>query len=343
MSNSIGQFLKLHSFGESHGPAMGAVIEGCPAGLHFDFELLAQNLERRRPGSSRFVSQRNENDSFEILSGVFQGKTLGTPLAILVRNTEAKSSDYKDIVQGAFRPGHADEVWTEKYVHQDLRGGGRSSGRETLSRVIAGSVSQMLLSVGMPNLSVRGFVAEIGDIALDRDERLRAHTMPVSAIEKFELRLPSLSKNSQAMQLLNEAREMGWSYGGVVELFIEGLDRGLGEPVFGKLKSRLSEAMMSIGATMGLEFGAGFAAAKAEGSEFHSLQDPLKYGGMNGGMSNGEPLVLRVAFKPTSSVLDVAKKGRHDPCIVPRAVPVVEAMAYFCLADLALAKRLNNI
>ena len=315
-ANSFGTRWVVTTFGESHGTAMGAVIDGVPAGVLWNEDLLRTELARRRPGQNALVSSRNEADEPEVLSGVFAGKTLGTPIAVVVRNRDQRSDDYKDIAKNP-RPGHADAAWSEKYGHADPRGGGRSSGRETLSRVIGGAVARMFLAQAAPDLKVTGYAANIGPIAVGES--------------------PSLETEKKVEILLLSAKQEGKSYGGIAEIRVTGAPRGLGQPVFHKLKADLAGAYMGVGATIGVEFGAGFKAAEAEGSVFHSEIDPAqeqgRYGGMRGGLTTGEPLVARIAFKPTSSVLDVAKKGRHDPCIVPRAVPVLEAMTYLVLAD----------
>lgn len=311
-ANSFGNRFVITTFGESHGPAMGVVVDGCPSGIKFDMELLMKELERRRPGTSDLVSARNELDAPEILSGVFEGKTLGTPLAVLVRNKDQRSLEYEKITINT-RVGHADEVWVKKFGHADLRGGGRSSGRETVSRVIGGAIAQMALRHIGDESKVVAFAKKIGPIDTD-------------------LANP---KEEEIKTLMAEAKEKGLSYGGIAEIWIDHIKAGVGEPVFRKLKSDLAQAYMSVGATIGVEFGAGFGAVNSEGSQFHNskITDSSVYGGMKGGISTGERVVARVAFKPTSSVLDVAKKGRHDPCIVFRALPVLEAMTYLVIAD----------
>ncbi len=336
-ANSFGSKFVLTTFGESHGPGLGAVIDGVPAGLKWDEAVLLRELARRRPGQSRVVTSRSEADAPEVLSGVFQGRTLGTPIAIVIRNTDQRSEDYKKIARSP-RAGHADDVWRAKFGHSDPRGGGRSSGRETVARVIGGSVARMFIASEAPKLKIVGFAKQIGPYDLsDADlDAIRSS----AAVDKFTARFPSKSQTKKVEKLLLDAKEIGLSYGGVAELWIDGIPRGLGQPVFRKLKSDFAGAMMSIGATIGVEFGEGFAAALAEGSEFHpkaALKEKSRgrseYGGVRGGLATGDRLVIRVAFKPTSSVLDIAKKGRHDPCIVPRAIPVLESMAALVLAD----------
>ncbi len=324
-ANSIGQFFRVTTFGESHGLAMGAIIDGCPAGVVWDQNLLVQQLQRRRPGFSQVVSQRKEADIPQVLSGVFEGKTLGTPIAIIVKNLDARSNDYDSIKQRP-RPGHADDVWKNKFGHVDYRGGGRSSGRETVSRVMAGAVAQMFSKTLKSELNVFGFASQIGPLKLSAEEM----NPSFEKVENSVVRFPSDQKKVE--KLLMDAGEQGKSYGGTAEIRITGVPLGLGQPVFHKLKSDLAAAMMSIGATSGFEVGEGRGATSEEGSEFHQKEDS-PYGGLRGGISTGEVIILRVFFKPTSSVLDVAKRGRHDPCIVPRAIPVLESMAWITLAD----------
>lgn len=338
-ANSWGRFFCITSFGESHGGGLGVVIDGCPAGLEFDEALLRRELERRRPGKKKTESARNEGDEVEILSGVYEGKTLGTPIAMLVRNVDARSGDYQEIAAGAHRPGHADDMWKTKYAHVDPRGGGRSSGRETVARVMGGAVAQMLVKSLAPECEVLGFASQIGPFALKDSDR---QGLDATKIEGAPARFPSTSQSQEVEALLLNAKSEGRSYGGIAEVQIHRPPIGLGQPVFHKLKADLAAAMMSVGATSGIDFGAGFDATHAEGSRFHR-QGESPYGGIRGGLSTGEKIDFRVAFKPTSSVLDVAKKGRHDPCIVPRAVPVLEAMAWLVLADHLLWSRTDRL
>lgn len=338
-ANSFGSRLVVTSFGESHGKALGAVVDGCPAGIRFDEALLSRELERRRPGRREesgelLVSARAETDTPEILSGVFEGLTLGTPIAICVRNHDARSADYQAL---APRAGHADDVWKEKFGHSDPRGGGRSSGRETVSRVMAGAIARMILG---EKIRIRGFAAQIGPIEL---EEAAAEKLSQAEIDRFSARFPSQveGRTKEVEALLLAAQKEGKSYGGTAEFWIDGAPRGLGQPVFHKLKSDLARAVMSVGAVAGVEIGEGFESVHAEGSEFHTAGSSA-YGGIRGGISTGERIVVRAAFKPTSSVLDVAKKGRHDPCIVPRAIPVIEAMIALVLADHLLWARTDR-
>lgn len=317
-ANSFGSRFVITTFGESHGPALGVLIDGCPSGIAFDPDLLMRELARRRPGSSAAVSARNEADLAEVLSGVHEGKTLGTPIAILVRNQDARSEDYQGVAKNP-RPGHADAAWRSKFDHVDPRGGGRSSGRETVARVMAGAVAAMALRELAPSLEVRSFASQIGPLSLTEAN----------------------PRTAEVETLLTAAKTEGRSYGGVAELRVTGVPAGLGQPVFHKLKADLASAMLGVGATSAVEIGAGTEAAAAEGSEWHR-EDDGRYGGIQGGISTGAPISVTVTFKPTSSVLDVAKKGRHDPCIVPRAIPVLEAMAKLVLLDHLLWTRTDR-
>lgn len=338
-ANSFGQLFKITSFGESHGNALGVVIDGCPAGVPFNMELMTENLKKRRPGQSSVTTSRNEMDTPEILSGVFENKTLGTPICIIVRNQDQKSSDY-DKIKNEARIGHADDTWKEKFGHVDPRGGGRSSGRETLARVIAGSVAQMLCQKLQPEIQIKAYSSQIAEFQLSREEK---NNVWKTNIEDFITRFPSLEKNKQIIELLEKAKNEGESYGGHVEVQINNIPRGLGQPVFHKFKSDLASAMLSIGAAISFEFGEGAESLKLKGTEFHQSMNSAVYGGIRGGITTGEKLQFNVGFKPTSSIKDTAKQGRHDPCIVPRAVPVVEAMTWLLIADHILWARLDQI
>ena len=277
-----------------------------------------------------------------MLSGVFEGKTLGTPIAVVVRNVDARSQDYDDI-KAEPRRGHADDMWALKYGHSDHRGGGRSSGRETLSRVIGGAVAQMALDAISPGTSVFGFARRIGPVVLDEDEMAGVEGYVGSGeLDALPARFPHPEKAAAIEQLLTEAKEEGHSYGGVAEMWVSDPPAGLGQPVFDKFKADLAKASMSVGATSAFELGAGLAVAEAEGSEFHRRDNDSGYGGVRGGLSTGERIAYRVHFKPTSSVLDTAKKGRHDPCIVPRAIPVLEAMTRLVVVDHVLRARADK-
>lgn len=331
-ANRFGERFQITTFGESHGPALGVVIDGCPAGIHWNQEILHRFLQRRRPGqANQIVTARNESETCEVLSGVFENKTLGTPIALMVRNQDQKSHDYQDI-QSKPRHGHADDVWRNKFNHVDYRGGGRSSGRETVSRVMAASVAQMLLSTLYPNLKVVGFSLQIGQNRLtSEDLKKLSENLCVDYVDQFQARFPSPVLQEQVTEQLKQAQQSGDSLGGQVQLILCGVPPSLGQPVFHKLKSDLAMAMMSIGAVNGVEFGSGFLGVEQSGIQFHRSTE--NYGGIRGGISTGEDVILNVSIKPTSSILDVAKKGRHDPCILTRAIPVIEAMAWLVLAD----------
>lgn len=344
--NIFGSRFSVMTFGESHGAALGAVIDGCPAGVVFDLSIVQRELQRRRPGSASISSQgmvsaRNEADQVEVLSGIFEGRTLGTPIAMIVRNTDHRSQDYQEILQQP-RQGHADDIWRDKYLHSDHRGGGRSSGRETLGRVLAGAIAKMFVTQVAPVCDVMGFSSQIGPLRLTEQdyERLKSG---VYYPDDFSARFPS-EAHEEARELLVQARAEGESFGGVAEIWLRNPPPYLGQPVFAKFKATLAQAMMSVGATAGVEFGVGFSAASEAGTQFHSIDsEQTQYGGLRGGITTGEPISLKVAFKPTSSILDVAKKGRHDPCIVIRAIPVLEAMTWLCLADHILWARQDRV
>lgn len=341
-ANSIGHIFKFHSFGESHGPAMGLVIEGCPAGMTVSMEILERELDRRRPGRWPWTSSRKEPDKAEILSGVFEGKTLGTPIAVVVFNKNQKSRDY-DLIKKQPRPGHSEDLWQAKFAHYDHRGGGRSSGRETLGRVIAGSFARMLIKELCPSFKVMAFVRQIGDLQILPEEIQNAEDLFKKAelSEKFSACFPHREKSIQAEELLIKLKKEGESLGSLVELWMENLPKGLGQPLFQKFKSDLAKGIMSLGAVTGLEIGLGMDSAKFKGTEFHSLKE--NYGGLRGGLTTGERIRLKVAFKPPSSLGDISKKGRHDPCIGPRAVPVLEAIACLVTADHLLWSRLDQL
>jgi chorismate synthase len=341
--NQFGRVFCLNTFGESHGPALGAMIDGCPAGVVWQQDMLNRSLERRRPGTGPNVSARNEKDVVQVLSGIYEGVTLGTPIAAVIFNEDARSKDYDPKVMEK-RRGHATDLWVDKYGHSDPRGSGRASGRETVSRVIGGAVARMFVQQLYPEASVIAFVQNIGVIGMSASEALDAaealETDPWH-VDEFSLRCPSEEKNEDMELMLSRARETGESYGGTAYMRLVGLPKGLGQPVFHKLKSELGSAFLSIGATCGVEMGQGFAASEKSGKEFHNIDQD--YGGIRGGLSSGEPITMRVAFKPTSSRQGVALKGRHDPCIVPRAVPVLEAMTWLVLADQILLARLDRV
>ncbi len=324
-ANSFGDLLRITTFGESHGPALGVVIDGCPPGIALALEDFLPELARRRPGQSAVTTARKEDDAPEILSGVFEGKTTGMPIAVIVRNTSQRSEDYEKL-RTEFRAGHADRTYADKYGHRDHRGGGRSSGRETVARVIAGVVARKLLP---KETRIIGHTTKIGPH--------EAKAFQPKAIEENTMRCadPEVAKTMEAHVLQLKAE--GNSVGGLIHVRVEHPPKNLGDPVFRKLKERLADAVMSIGAVTGFSYGAGFRTAEMQGQEY--VKDPENFGGILGGISTGEDLILTVSIKPASSVGEVAKQGRHDPCIVPRVIPVVEAMVALVLADCILLQR----
>ncbi len=324
-SNSFGSLLRITAFGESHGSALGVVIDGCPAGIPLSEADFLPELQRRRPGQSVVTTARLEEDLPKILSGVFEGKTTGMPIAVIVENHGQRSQDYETL-RREFRAGHADAVYASKYGHRDHRGGGRSSGRETVARVIAGTVARKILP---KTVRIIGHARRIGAI--------EAKTFDPKIIGKNPMRCadPAAARKMEAEVLSMKAK--GDSVGGLIEILVMHPPKNLGDPVFGKLKARLADAVMSIGAVTGVSYGAGFDVAKMRGSRY--VKDTANFGGMLGGISTGDDIVLTVSVKPPSSIGATAKKGRHDPCIVPRVIPVLEAMVALVLADCYLLQR----
>lgn len=334
--NTFGHYFKVHTFGESHGLAMGLIIDGCPAGLKIESEKISKFLNRRRPGQNEFVTARNESDQFKFLSGIHQSTTLGTPIAAEIQNENQKSEDYKDLQP---RKGHADSVWTDKFGLADLRGGGRSSGRETVSRVLAGSIARQALEILNPELRILTWIESVGPIKNQLSLNQFANKFDIYEGLQAPLGFPDEAQTEKLKSLLTKAKAEGESYGGVIKVKIENLQAGLGQPVFSKLKGDLASALFSIGAVQGVTLGESDVHLK--GTEFHSLKKP--YGGVQGGISTGEDIDLQIMMKPTSSIMDVAKKGRHDPCILPRALVVVESMIALVLVDHILISRLDRI
>jgi chorismate synthase len=331
--NTFGRLFRLTTFGESHGPALGAVIDGCPAGVRVDMVTIQRALDRRRPGQSAVTTARSEGDRAEILSGVFEGKTLGTPIAVIVRNENQRSGDY-EALKAQDRPGHADRVWRERFQHRDHRGGGRTSGRETLCRVIGGAVAEAFLARDLPDARVVAWVERVAGLSAPPPPV----TLDRSAVDAHPTRCPHPETAARMEQEILEAKAQGDSLGGAIAVRVTGLPVGLGEPVFGKLKARLADAFAGVGAVTGVHWGPPdlLEALARRGSAFHGQVEA--YGGIQGGLSNGEPLEARVLFKPPATLGDHARQGRHDPCILPRVVPVLEAMASLVLADLWLQK-----
>ncbi len=334
-ANSFGTHFRVTTFGESHGVALGCVIDGCPSGVRITEAEIQADLNRRRPGQSAITTARNEADQVEILSGIFQELTLGTPIAMIVRNTDQRSDDYT-LIKAAPRQGHADLTWRLKFGHTDHRGGGRSSGRETLTRVMAAAVAKKLI----PGIPIVGFASRIGPYE-DPTAFDQALAVGTAGVDRHTTRMIDAVISAEAEKLLQQAKSSGDSYGGTVSVVAD-VPAGLGQPVFRKLKADLGQALLSIGAVEGVTISDDVSVhGHAAGTEFHVGEQ--RYGGILGGISTGGLITAHVHFKPTSSILDVAKKGRHDPCIVIRAVPVVEAMVALVLADQQLARQTDRI
>jgi len=351
--NTYGTIFKISTFGESHGKAVGGVIDGCPAGVELDLEAIQRDLDRRKPGQSAIVTQRKEPDEVEFFSGIFEGKTTGTPIGFAIHNTNQKSKDYSHI-KDSYRPSHADYVYDEKYGIRDYRGGGRSSARETASRVVAGAIAKQFLNP----LSINAYVSAVGNIKLEVDPS----TVDFAEIENNPVRCPDQAKAAEMEAYIKQIRKEGDTIGGIVTCVIKNVPVGLGEPVFDKLHAELGKAMLSINAVKGFEYGSGFEGTTMKGSAHNDLFNTdgttktNQSGGVQGGISNGMDIYFRVAFKPVATIMQnqetinskgdtiaMQGKGRHDPCVVSRAVPIVEAMAALVLADFKLLKRTNKI
>ncbi|MGE3608756.1 MAG: chorismate synthase [Bacteriovoracaceae bacterium] len=316
--NSLGTLFKITTFGESHGEALGVIIDGMPAGIEVKLDDLKKELKRRAPGQHAVHTSRKEEDLPEILSGIFENKTLGTPITVIVRNTNQKSADYQAL-KDQYRPGHADKTTMQKYGIRDHRGGGRASGRETLARVIGGYFAGLIL----PKVSFYSYIEQVAHFKIS--------STPTHSTDRGEINIPDTKMTEEVISFLKECKEKGESAGGIVALSILNVPAALGEPVFDKLKADLAKAMLSIPACTGFSIGAGFDFATKLGSEVS--KDSKNFGGMEGGISNGEEIFLKLAFKAPSTIGQNAKEGRHDPCILPRVVPVVEAMAKIIIAD----------
>lgn len=357
MSNSYGTLFRISTFGESHGPAIGVIVDGCPAGLAIDEQFVQSELDRRKPGQSRITTQRKEDDKFTILSGVFEGKSTGTPIAIVIENQDQRSKDYSHIAE-TFRPSHADYTYEAKYGHRDYRGGGRSSARETAARVAAGAIAKLLLKHA--GISVDAFVSQVGDI-----QAPHYTTLDLRRTEDNIVRCPDPATADKMIALIDKVRLDRDTIGGVVTCVIRNAPVGLGEPVFDKLHAELGKAMLGINAVKGFAYGSGFEGVKLRGSEhndeFYNEGGRIRTrtnlsGGIQGGISNGEDIYFNVAFKPVATIMQdqqsvdksgnevtVSGKGRHDPCVVPRAVPIVEAMAALVMADFLLRSRVARV
>ena len=351
--NSFGEIFKLTTFGESHGPAIGGIIDGCPAGLELDLGAIEVEMNRRKPGQSAIVTQRKEPDTVKVLSGVFEGVTTGTPIGFVIENTNQKSKDYSHI-KDSYRPSHADYTYDEKYGIRDYRGGGRSSARETATRVAAGAIAKQLLK----DVKITAYVSGVGGLKLQGNYV----DLDFSEIEKNPVRCPDKKMAAEMETYIKQIKKEGDTVGGLISCVIQNVPVGLGEPVFDKLHAQLGKAMLSINAVKGFEYGSGFAGTQMKGSEHNDSFNEdgstktNHSGGVQGGISNGEAIYFNVAFKPVATIMKVQEtidtkgntlemqgKGRHDPCVVPRAVPIVEAMAALVIADFWLLNRLSRI
>jgi chorismate synthase len=358
MGNSFGRIFRISTFGESHGFGLGLVIDGCPAGLPIDEDFIRNEMQRRKPGQSKITTQRKEEDDFQILSGVFEGKSTGTPIGMVIMNTDQKSKDYGHIAD-KFRPSHADYTYFEKYGIRDYRGGGRSSARETAARVAAGAIAKLMLR--HYGISVQAYVSQVGDLKLEKSYL----ELNLSTNEDNIVRCPDSEMAEKMITYIDEVRKSRDTVGGIVSCVAKGVPPGIGEPVFDRLHAELGKAMLSINAVKGFEYGSGFEGVKMRGSAhndvFYQEGDKVRTktnysGGIQGGISNGEDIYFNVAFKPVATIMQdqnslneagesvtVSGKGRHDPCVVPRAVPIVEAMAALVLADYLLISRTNKL
>ena len=347
--NSFGDIFKLTTFGESHGPSIGGIIEGCPAGLKLDLGAIQNEMNRRKPGQSEIVTQRKEPDEVKFLSGIFEEQTTGTPIGFIIENANQKSRDYSHI-KNVYRPSHADYTYDQKYGTRDYRGGGRSSARETACRVVAGAIAKQFLS----SIKINAFTSSVGKINIDNNYL----NLDFSNIESNAVRCPDATAAKKMISKIKETRKQGDTIGGTVMCVIQNVPIGLGEPVFDKLHAQLGKAMLSINAVKGFEYGSGFEGAKMNGSTHNDKfnddgSTETNYsGGVQGGISNGMDIYFKVAFKPVATIMqkqntlnkkgeiiEMQGKGRHDPCVVPRAVPIVEAMAALVLADFTLKNR----
>lgn len=356
--NTFGKLFKITTFGESHGRGIGVVIDGCPAGIQLDTNYIQGQLNRRKPGQSSIVTQRKEADEFEFLSGIFEGKTTGTPITLFIENTNQKSKDYSHI-KDKFRPSHADFTYTQKYGHRDYRGGGRSSARETAARVAAGAIAQQILA--QKGIQITAYVSQVGPLAIAS----HYHELDFSLIEQSPVRCPDLTMAKEMEVYIKKVKKEGDTTGGIVSCVIQGCPVGLGEPIFDRLHAELGKAMLSINACKGFEYGSGFAGVALRGSQHNDpfihnngqIETSSNYsGGIQGGISNGMDIYFRTAFKPVATIMRdqhsvnqlgepviVSGKGRHDPCVVPRAVPIVESMAALVLLDYYLLAKNDHL
>jgi chorismate synthase len=353
-ANTFGQLFRITTFGESHCAAIGVVIDGCPSGVEINIEQIQQELNRRKPGQSAITSARKESDEFEILSGIFEGKTLGTPIGIIIRNEDAKSKDY-EYLKDTYRPSHADYTYEQKYGIRDYRGGGRSSARETVARVAAGAIAKQILA--SKGIQINAFVNQVGNIKLEK----HYSELNFQNIESNIVRCPDETTAQQMIQAIEEVKKQGDTLGGTIQCVIQNTPIGLGEPVFDKLHAVLAHAMLSINAAHGFEYGSGFKGASKKGSEnndeWENVDGKIRTktnhaGGILGGIATGEDIYFNVAFKPIATILKQQQsinskgeeitfqnEGRHDPCVLPRAVPIIEAMAALVLVDFLLLSK----
>lgn len=352
-NNTFGKLFTLTTFGESHGEAIGGIIDGCPAGITLDFKAIQNELNRRKPGQSAIVTQRKEDDNVRFLSGIFEGKTTGTPIGFIIKNTNQKSKDYSHNVN-VYRPSHADFTYDKKYGVRDYRGGGRTSARETANWVVAGAVAKQLIN----SIKINAFTSSVGEITICKPYQ----ELDFNLIESNDIRCPDVEVAEKMISHIKDIKKQGDTVGGTITCIIQNVPIGLGEPIFNKLHAQLGKAMLSINAVKGFEFGSGFCGTKMIGSDHNdifnadgSTKTNLS-GGIQGGISNGMDIYFRVAFKPVATliqkqrtidsdgnIIEMQGKGRHDPCVVPRAVPIVEAMAAMVLADFYLLDKTTKI
>lgn len=356
--NSFGSVFKLSTFGESHGVAIGGIIDGCPAGLEIDLSFVQSELDRRKPGQSAITTQRKESDTVEFISGIFEGKTTGTPIGFTIKNEDQKTKDYTHL-KDTFRPSHADFTYEQKYGNRDYRGGGRSSARETACRIVAGAIAKLLLK--RENIRISAFVKQVGKVKLEKN----FNELDLSKTDTNSIRCPDEATALQMISYIEDIKKQGDSVGGIIQCVIQNTPIGLGEPVFDKLHAVLGHAMLSINAVKGFEIGSGFDSVHFKGSElndvFISEGTNIKTrsnnsGGVQGGISNGMPIYFNVAFKPVATILQkqnsvnklgekvsIEGKGRHDACVLPRAVPIVESMAALVITDFLLLNRCSRV
>ena len=349
MSNSLGKIFTITTFGESHGEAIGGVIDGCPAGIELDFDAIQKEMDRRKPGQSKIVTQRKEPDEVQFLSGIFEGKTTGASIGFIIKNVHQRSNDYSHI-KDTYRPSHADYTYDKKYGNRDYRGGGRTSARETANWVVGGAIAKQAI----PSIKINAYTSSVGDLFLEKPYQ----ALDFSKTETNIVRCPDTEVAEKMISKIDQIRKQGDTIGGTITCVIQNVPVGLGEPIFDKLHAQLGKAMLSINAVKGFEYGSGFCGAKMKGSEHNdifnedgSTKTNLS-GGIQGGISNGMDIYFRVAFKPVATIMqkqqtidkdgNIVKmmgKGRHDPCVVPRAVPIVEALAAMVLADFVLLNK----